>query len=142
MSDHKSRAHLLDNIEDVQQSRRTLVYDGECGFCTTSANWIVRRWPDEGGPMAVPWQRLSDDAMQEMHLSLDDVQKAAWFVEGNRSDGGSRAIGRALGAAGGTWAVIGWSLLNPPISWVAPLGYRLVARYRDRLPGGTPACKA
>ncbi len=44
-------------------------------------------------------------------------------------------------ATHGPWAVAGRILLAPPVSWVAPLGYRLVARYRHRLPGGTPACK-
>jgi hypothetical protein len=31
-------------------------------------------------------------------------------------------------------------LLSPPLSWLAPPVYRLIARHRDKLPGGTAAC--
>jgi hypothetical protein len=31
-------------------------------------------------------------------------------------------------------------LATPPFSIAAAIGYRLVARYRYLLPGGTPAC--
>jgi predicted DCC family thiol-disulfide oxidoreductase YuxK len=125
----------------VEKHRRTLVYDGDCGFCTTSANWISRRWPVEGGPTAVPWQRLSPDDVAEAHLSEDDFKRAAWWIDGDNRQEGSRAVAHALIAAGGLWAIAGRILLVPPISWLASLGYRIVARYRYRLPGGTPACR-
>jgi predicted DCC family thiol-disulfide oxidoreductase YuxK len=126
----------------VIEGRSTLVYDGDCGFCTTSANWISRRWPEEDGPTAAPWQYLSPNAISEAGLSRADLKRSAWWIDGHRREEGSRAVARALIAAGGLWATVGWVLLVPPISWVAPLGYRMVARYRYRLPGGTPACKA
>ena len=125
----------------MEERSRTLVYDGACGFCTTSADWISRRWPAEGGSIAIPWQLLSQDAVGELQLSHDDLARAAWWIDGDRREEGSRAVARALVAAGGLWAVAGWILLAPPISWIAPLGYRIVARYRYRLPGGSPACK-
>jgi hypothetical protein len=34
----------------------------------------------------------------------------------------------------------GFLLATPPFSIVAALGYNVLARYRHRLPGGTPAC--
>lgn len=126
----------------MEERGSTLVYDGDCTFCTASANWISRRWPEERVPAAIPWQRFSPDEIAEMHLSLDELTRAAWWIDGDRREEGSRAVARALVAAGGLWAVAGWILLAPPISWVAPLGYRVVARHRHRLPGGTPACKA
>ena len=30
--------------------------------------------------------------------------------------------------------------IQPPLRWLAPYLYRLIARNRHRLPGGTPAC--
>jgi predicted DCC family thiol-disulfide oxidoreductase YuxK len=125
----------------VRQHPGTLVYDGDCGFCTTSANWIVRHWSEGDGSVAVPWQRLAPGVMEAAHLSEADVQRAAWWIDGQRREEGSRAVAAALIAAGGVLAVVGRILLLPPVSWVAPLGYRVVARYRYRLPGGTPACK-
>jgi predicted DCC family thiol-disulfide oxidoreductase YuxK len=32
-------------------------------------------------------------------------------------------------------------MVVPPFSWLSALSYRLVAKYRHKLPGGTPACK-
>lgn len=123
------------------EQRSTLVYDGDCGFCTTAADWISRRWPENDGPTAVPWQSLSPNSIAEACLSHGDLKRTAWWIGDNTREEGSRAVARALIAAGGGWAVVGRVLAAPPISWVAPLGYRAVARYRYRLPGGTPACK-
>ncbi|NDH76279.1 MAG: DUF393 domain-containing protein, partial [Actinobacteria bacterium] len=33
-----------------------LIFDGDCGFCTTSAGWIERRLPDD--VRVAPWQIL------------------------------------------------------------------------------------
>jgi predicted DCC family thiol-disulfide oxidoreductase YuxK len=125
----------------VEVTRPTLIYDGDCGFCTSSATWVSRHWTGAASPVAVPWQELSVERVAELELDRDDFARSAWWIDGNRVDGGSRAIARALQATHGPWAVAGWVLLVPPISWVAPLGYRVVAHHRHRLPGGTPACK-
>jgi predicted DCC family thiol-disulfide oxidoreductase YuxK len=117
-----------------------LVYDGDCGFCTTAANWIAGHWPDNG-PTAIPWQHLPSNAIAGAGLSHDDMQRSAWWIDDHTREEGSRAVARALDAAGGLWAIVGWLLVVPPISSVAPLGYRAVARHRHRFPGGTPACK-
>ena len=37
-------------------------------------------------------------------------------------------------------AIAGHLLATPPFSVVAALGYNVIAKYRHRLPGGTPAC--
>ena len=125
----------------MDDRRPTLIYDGDCGFCTTSANWIARRWTEADSPKTVPWERLPPDFVLETDLSSDDFARSAWWIDADRCEGGSRAVARALVATGGLWAIVGWILLVPPMSWIAALGYRIVARYRYRLPGGTPACK-
>jgi len=125
----------------VDETRPTLIYDGDCGFCTTAARWVARRWDGAPAPVAVPWQRVPVEQAARMHLSADEMARSAWWSEGGRVEEGSRAVARALEATDGPWALVGRALLVPPISWVAPWGYRLVARYRHRLPGGTPACR-
>jgi len=125
----------------VEVTRPTLIFDGECGFCTTSARWIARHWSGADAPEAVPWQLLPAERAVELRLTRADFERSAWWVDGGRPEGGSTAVARALVAARGPWGVVGRILLVPPVSWVAPLGYRLVARYRHRLPGGTPACR-
>ena len=119
-----------------------LIYDGDCGFCTASAAWIARRWPVQSGARAIPWQLAYPQVIEDSQLALEDLQRAAWWIEGGLREEGSRAVGRALVEAGGPLSLLGRSLLVAPLSWVAPLGYRLIARYRYRLPGATPACKS
>ena len=118
-----------------------LIFDGDCGFCTTSANWIEARWPKGCGATIVAWQSLSADDLAGWDLRTDDVQRAAWWIDEHGRHDGAGAVAHALMAAGGLWGLVGRSLMTPPLSWLAPSGYRIVARYRYRLPGGTPACK-
>jgi predicted DCC family thiol-disulfide oxidoreductase YuxK len=118
-----------------------LIFDGDCGFCTSCAHWAERRFSQ--GEKAQAWQLLGDHRMLEsFSLNVDDVQQAAWWVE---SDGtrerGHRAVGRELVAGGGVRRVAGWFVLTPPVSWLAAGVYGLVVRWRYRLPGGTPACR-
>ena len=125
----------------VQNDVQMLIYDGDCGFCTTCANWITRRWPRQDSPVAIAWQHLLSETVASAGLSQTDLARAAWWIDGNALDEGARAIARALIAAGGLWEILGRVLLFPPISWISALGYRIIARYRHFLPGGTPACK-
>ncbi|MDW3217694.1 MAG: DUF393 domain-containing protein [Acidimicrobiales bacterium] len=114
-----------------------LVFDGDCGFCTSSARWIERRLPADA--RVEPWQSLD---LSEIGLTEDDVQMAAYWVgDDGRVHRGHRGIGRSLIAAGGAWKVVGWALILPPISWFARLGYYVVAKYRYKLPGATDACR-
>jgi predicted DCC family thiol-disulfide oxidoreductase YuxK len=114
-----------------------LIFDGDCGFCTTSAQWIEHRLP---APVHVkPWQRLD---LGPLGLTEQDVTSAAYWVdERGRTYRGDAAIAKSLVAVGGVWKPIGWLLQVPPISLLAAVGYKLVAKYRYKLPGGTPACK-
>lgn len=118
-------------------SQPTLVYDGDCGFCTASAKWIERRLdPDVRVEM---WQALDLDALG---LTTDDVTTAAYFVDADGSlHRGHAGIGRALQHMAAPFRPIGWLMQRPPISWLAAPVYRLVARYRHRLPGATDSCR-
>jgi predicted DCC family thiol-disulfide oxidoreductase YuxK len=118
-----------------------LVYDGDCGFCTASAEWIRARWPGPEVARLVPSQRLGLADRQRLGLSPDDLSRAAWWVDGSRTWRGHLAIGRALIAAGGGWSLLGRAMFVPPVRQLAALGYQVVARNRHRLPGGTPACR-
>ncbi len=114
-----------------------LVFDGDCAFCTSSAAWIERRLPAD--VRVAPWQILDLD---ELGLTEADVTTAAYWID---SDGaahrGHLAIGRSLIAAGGAWALVGRLIVVPPVSWLAAPVYRLIARYRHRMPGATDACR-
>jgi predicted DCC family thiol-disulfide oxidoreductase YuxK len=114
-----------------------LIFDGDCSFCTTSATWIGHRLADRA--RVEPWQRLD---LRALGLTEHDVTTASYWVNGHgKTYRGHRSIAKALVATGGVWKPIGVVLEVPPISWLAALGYFVIARNRHRLPGGTPACK-
>ena len=117
-----------------------LIFDGDCGFCTSSANWVARSWPP--GPTAVPWQHLGDDELTGLGLSTEQVREAAWWIDGSgRPFRGHRAMARCLSAGRGWKHVLGVLMEHPPLSWAGAAVYPVVVRYRHRLPGGTPACR-
>ena len=118
-------------------TRPTVLFDGDCGFCTTMVQWGERHWPDAADVVA--WQRTDLDA-----LGLTPAQCAheLQLIEADGSHAsGAAAIGRWLQAAGGPWKVLGWLAYTPPSSWIAGRIYRLVAANRRHLPGRTPACR-
>jgi predicted DCC family thiol-disulfide oxidoreductase YuxK len=107
-----------------------LIYDGDCGICTQSANWARARLPAD--VEVVPWQALPD--LAALGLTFDDVESAAWWVD---DDGtlyrGEVAATRTLREIGGPWRVAAAVLNLAPVRPVARAIYELVARNRHRL---------
>ncbi|MGA7833897.1 MAG: DCC1-like thiol-disulfide oxidoreductase family protein [Acidimicrobiales bacterium] len=117
-----------------------LIFDGDCGFCTTVAGWTARRF--RRGERAEAWQLLDAEVLEHHGLNQRDVQDAAWWVdESGLRERGHRAVGRALHAKGGLFKVLSFFILNPPTSWLAAVIYKLIVRSRYKLPGATPACR-
>lgn len=114
-----------------------LIFDGDCGFCTSSARWVERRAPD--GTDVVPFQRIDD--LGRYGLTRRDVETAAYWIDGDGAKRGHRAMAAALRAIGGRWGALGRAIDLPPLRPLAAGAYHLVARFRHRLPGGTPACR-
>jgi len=120
----------------VDVSRPLLVYDGDCAFCSSCARALERIGP---AAAVVPWQHTD---LEPLGLNPAQAEAAVQWVG---VDGGIRsgheAIAAALAGAGQPWRALGWAMLLPGISALAAGVYRLVAANRQRLPGGTPACK-
>jgi predicted DCC family thiol-disulfide oxidoreductase YuxK len=115
----------------------TLIFDGDCGFCTTAILWLQRTLPRVPATAPFQWTDLAAFGLVE-----EQARSKVWFVSGGRRYGGAAAVAAVLRAqphAG--LRVLGWLATVPPWSWAAEAGYRVVARYRYRLPGGTPACR-
>jgi predicted DCC family thiol-disulfide oxidoreductase YuxK len=114
----------------------TLVYDGDCAFCTSSVN--VMRRIGLTADTVIPWQHAD---LAALGLTAEQCQEAVQYV----SSGGGRASGhvaiaRLMQDSGSLWRVVGTVMLLPLLSQVAGAVYTLVAANRSRLPGGTPAC--
>jgi len=114
----------------------TLVFDGDCGFCTTSAGLAQRLAP---GLRVVAWQQAD---LAELGLTAAEAAARVQLVaaDGSISAGGA-AVAAVLAEAGGPWRVVAGLLRAPGVRALTEVVYRLVARYRYRLPGGTPACR-
>ena len=115
--------------------RPVLVFDGDCAFRTSSARLLERI-----GPKAeiVPWQVTNLD---ELGITAAQATEAVrWIGTDGKVRSGHEAIAAALGTAGWPWRLVGRAISLPGISSLAAVTYRLIARNRYRLPGGTPAC--
>jgi predicted DCC family thiol-disulfide oxidoreductase YuxK len=129
-------------MSDVKQPepaprRALLVFDGDCAFCTTWVNRLADWLP--AFPESVPWQWADLDALG---LSRDEVTRYVWFIAENRHFAGHLAVSALLrGQPRFGLRLLGWLIATPPYSWAAAVGYHYVAKYRHRLPGGTPACQ-
>lgn len=119
-----------------RRARPALLYDGDCAFCTSSAQLLERIGPDAE---IVAWQ-LTD--LASLGVSEERAAEAVqWVGRDGAVRSGHEAIAAALCTAGQPWRLLGGVLLLPGISSLAARAYRLVAANRHRLPGGTPACR-
>ncbi|WP_163549674.1 thiol-disulfide oxidoreductase DCC family protein [Candidatus Frankia nodulisporulans] len=124
------------------RQRPLFLYDGDCGFCTRSAQFIrsaVRPTVD-----IEPWQRMP---LATLGVSAGQAGRAVWWIgaHGQRASGAAAialVLGRSgrVGARGAAWRIAGRVLAVPPVSWVAAGVYPVVADNRHRLPGATAAC--
>ena len=123
-------------VSPTAPGRPLLVFDGDCGFCTTSARaW--QRWMKL--EHVEPWQFLDLD---ELGLTIQQCTEAVqWVDEAGDVVAAEHAVIAACRHAGGFWGIVGRMMALPGIRQLAGIMYRLVAKYRYKLPGGTPACK-
>ena len=104
----------------TRRERPVLVYDGDCGFCTTSVRFLERHVPVDAEVVAFQFTDLA---------ALGTTQERAehevlWVDRAGRVSGGAEAIGQLLTAAGGIWRVPGVALRTPPVSWLTTVSLR------------------
>lgn len=110
-----------------------LLYDGACGFCARSVQFLLRH---EGPRRDLRFASLGGATgrrIRSAHPGLMDGDSMVWY-EGDRASVRSEAVLRAARYLGGVWgglAALG-RLLPPPLSDGL---YRLVASHRHRLAG-------
>ena len=111
-----------------------LLHDPDCGFCTRSAEWLVRRGMRATsaplGSAATPSDLDTERATREVPFVHADG-RVTW---------GARAIADAMLTCRGPVRWAGGVLSLGPVQAFARPVYRWVARHRHELPGGTAAC--
>lgn len=114
----------------------TLVFDGDCGFCTWSAARIAA-W-SSGRVGTVAWQRAD---LAALGLTAAECAAAVRYVDADGRHAGGAAVARALRQCRQPWRATGDVLARPLLAPLVERCYRLVAANRYRLPGATPACR-
>lgn len=114
----------------------TIVFDGDCGFCTRSALRLERM--GRGRLAVVPWQWAD---LPALGLTAAQCAQAVQFVGPGGRAGGAPAIAAALRCCPQPWAALGAVVDARALRPLAARVYRFVADNRHRLPGAA-ACAA
>ncbi len=116
----------------------TLVYDGDCGFCTRSVEWLAR-WDRRG---RLRFVRSQDAAALATLPPMAPAALAAAMhlvTPGGEVYAGAATVPHILRLVPGGRALAVLYRL-PGLPAVADRVYRWVARHRHRLPGSTASC--
>ena len=114
-----------------------LVFDGNCGVCTRWALWLAKR--DTPGRLELlPHQ--TPHVPERFGLSPADVRREVWLITPTATYGGAAAIAQLLDY---TYGLRIFARLQriPGVGVLSDVGYRLLARYRGKLPGAQPWCQ-
>ena len=113
-----------------------LVYDGSCGFCSRSVQFILRHERRHDLLFVTRDSPLGQDLRR--HFRLEGVESMLW-VDGDQTSIESNAVLRAARYLGGTWSALAalGSLLP---SFLRNWAYRLIARHRRKLSSVATSC--
>lgn len=119
--------------------RPVLVFDGDCGMCSTCARFAerrLRRSPDDFD--VAPSQGLD---LARLGLTQQQCDEALqWVGPDGRITSGHAAVGSLLRASRWWARPLGRLIEVPGARSAARVAYRWVAGHRHMFPGGTPAC--
>jgi predicted DCC family thiol-disulfide oxidoreductase YuxK len=118
-----------------------LLYDGSCGFCQRSVQWVLRR--DQRKTLRfAPLQGAVGSAIRSRHPVLEHTDSVVWVGDPGgpdervliKADAGA-AVLEYLGG-GYQWFTALWIAPRVIRDWV----YDMVARHRHRVPLPPDAC--
>jgi predicted DCC family thiol-disulfide oxidoreductase YuxK len=118
-----------------------LLYDGSCGFCESSVQWVLRRDGD-GALRFAALQGPTGLAIRDRHPTLIHADSVVWVDDPGGPGEAVRikadAVAAILRYLGGVWRLL-------TVFWIVPRPvrdgvYDLVARHRHRVPLGVDTC--
>ena len=121
----------------IKSETAVLIFDGDCGFCTTTANYIKK---NSSALIEIhPWQWVE---LSEYGLTKEKASAKVQMIANGQNFAGHKAFAKLLRIQKQWWfKVLGGLMVTPPFSWGARVAYYFVSKYRHKLPGGTPACE-
>lgn len=118
------------------QELPVLVFDGDCGFCTTVARHFEKR---SFTPLTIAAWQLAD--LGALGLTPAQASAQVYLVTERGTFGGAECFAELMRIQGDPFhRFVAWGMRLPGIRRLFAWGYRRVAANRQRLPGGTPAC--
>lgn len=117
-------------------SRPILFFDGTCGFCARSVQWVLRH--DRRAILRFAPLQGQTYAALEIPGKPTDMSSLVLLRDGRLFTRSSASV-RMLCLLGGIWPLVGallWIIPKP----IRDAGYRVVARNRYRIAGRTEAC--
>ena len=119
-----------------------LLYDGTCGFCASSVQWVLRR--DARGTLRfAPLQGETARPILARHSELAGVDSVVWVEDSGGA--GERVLTRSSAAIAVGWYLGGWWGMLATVAVGIPQslrdwGYDLIARHRHQLTRNGPEC--
>jgi predicted DCC family thiol-disulfide oxidoreductase YuxK len=121
-----------------------LLYDGTCGFCAQSVQFVLRHERQRRTLRFAALQSEPGTAVRERHPELDRVDSVIWLEPGDGPQNErvyvrSAAVLRVLRYLGGVWTALAWlGGLVPSV--VRDALYDFIARNRQKLVRGGASC--
>lgn len=112
-----------------------LVYDGSCGFCSRTVQFILRHERSHDLCFVTRESAFGQDLRRRFHLEA--VESLLWISDGQAAIE-SNAVLRAAAYLGGIWAFLA-ALGSLVPSSLRNWGYRLIARNRRRFSSSAAA---
>lgn len=130
-------------ISEADRPTDVLFFDGVCGLCNWSVNFVLSRDHQRVIRFA-PLQGTTIKQVTSLQSSLipivDGLDSIVWIDAKGKPFARSSAAVRVLWRIGGLWWLIGWLL------WIVPrplrdVGYRVVSTNRYRVFGKRETCR-
>ncbi len=120
----------------IHSEKSSWIWDGDCAFCARCVQFIQRRIHTSATIVA---HQKAD--LKVLGLTTEQCNQALqWVNSEGRIRSGSRAVAELLKSANGVWPVLGVLIDLPIIRLISSAIYKLIAKNRQHLPGGTAAC--
>jgi len=121
-----------------------LLFDGTCGFCAESVQFVLQREKRRRTLRFASLQSQPGVEVRERHPELERVDSVIWLEAGvdgqpERVFVRSAAVLRVLHYLGGVWTVLAWMAVIVP-AFVRDAVYDWVARHRHQLIRRGKAC--
>ena len=137
----KRLVRVLRTIATIVTSVNTLtsdflIWDGDCAFCARCVGFIERRVKTEAKIIA---HQKAD--LLKLGLTTEQCNAALqWVFRDSTTRSGSRAVAALLRSSNFGWAILGVAIDLPVVRLISSAIYKVIAKNRQHLPGGTAAC--